>query len=92
MWRVVLIAEKGMYRGPGVRPFEKSAHLLVFSPVIKDVSPVIQTDLSCTPLIIEALRLLVPFSVYVCIPGVVGVGVVGVLIWMRAMISRFGFK
>jgi hypothetical protein len=51
---VVLIAEKGIYRG--VRLFEKSAHLLVFSPVIKDVSAVIRTDFSCTSLFYEALR------------------------------------
>ena len=50
---------------------------LDFSPVIKDVSPVIQTALSCT-LIIHEVSLLNEG-----IPGIIGVPIKGIVIHFR---------
>ena len=45
----------GKGRWNGGRPFEKSAHLLVESPVKKAFLSTIQADHSCTPLFHDAL-------------------------------------
>jgi hypothetical protein len=47
----------GKGRWSSGRPFEKSAHLLVESPVKKAVLSRIQAGLSCTPQILKALCL-----------------------------------
>lgn len=47
----------GKGRWSGGRPFEKSAYLLVESPVKMAFLSKIQTDLSCTPQILKALFL-----------------------------------
>ncbi|MEK6558450.1 MAG: hypothetical protein AABZ14_09155 [Candidatus Margulisiibacteriota bacterium] len=59
----------GKGRWSGGRPFEKSAHLLVESPVKKAFLSTIQADLSCTPQIFEALCL------YALIPGMLRVSI-----------------
>jgi len=43
----------GKGRWSGGRPFEKSAHLLVESPVKKAFLSTIQADLSCTPFLMR---------------------------------------
>jgi len=45
----------GKGRWSGGRPFEKSAHLLVESPIKKAFLSTIQADLSCAPFFDEAL-------------------------------------
>lgn len=53
MWGMVSMKEKGMCRASVL--FEKSAHLLVCSPVRKAVLSRFQTDLACPPQILKAL-------------------------------------
>ena len=64
----------GKGRWSGGRSFEKSAHLLVESPVKRAFFSTIQADLSCTLFLMRRYDCLCP-SVDVFIPGVIGVAV-----------------
>jgi len=70
----------------GVRPFEQSAYLLVYSPVRKAVLSRIQAGLSCTPLFHDALCL------DVFIPGVIGVAVEVISVCLEMEIDSGVFK
>jgi hypothetical protein len=67
----------GKGRWSGGHPFEKSAHLLVESPVKKAFLSTIQADLSCTRLFHDALNL------DVFIPGIFRVPMQVIVIHFR---------